>query len=380
MEKLYKSLNVQDVNLNGKGYMKVALITDQHFGGKQDSQNFLNYQKKFYENRFFPYLLNADIKYVVDLGDTFDRRKFVNFNTLNEVKKFYFDKLLEMGITLYSIVGNHSTYYRNTNSVNSSDLLYGHYPNIKTFSKAESVLVGGEDGIEIDMVPWINSENYDETMDFIKKSKNQIALGHLEVAGFAMYKGYNAEEGISPELFKGYEVVCSGHYHHKSSKGNVHYLGAPYEITWNDYDDPRGFHVLDTKTRQLEFIKNKFRLFEKFYYDDTTKPIDWERFDPQYYAGKIVKLIVEKKENVFDFDKLIDTLYANDVSDLTILEDLSEYSARYTEDGDADVEVGNTADFLDEYVDGLPDNLKEEKSKIKKLLKVIYNEALNMDE
>ena len=152
--------------------MKVALITDQHFGGKQDSQNFLNHIERFYREQFFPYLSENDIDTVIDLGDTFDRRKFVNFNTLEKVRQFYFDVLHERGINLYSIVGNHSTYYRNTNSVNSSDLLYGHYDNVVTFSSPTRLLLQVPD-MEIDMLPWINSENYDETMKFIKNSWNE---------------------------------------------------------------------------------------------------------------------------------------------------------------------------------------------------------------
>ena len=356
--------------------MKVALITDQHFGGKQDSQYFSEYIEKFYTNQFFPYLLEHDIINVVDLGDTFDRRKYVNFHTLNEVKRFYFDVLAQHHIKLHSIVGNHSTYYRNTNNVNSSELLYSHYNNIEVYPEASTICI---DGTVIDLIPWINSENYEKTMYFIKHSKAQVALGHLEVAGFAMYKGYNAEDGISKDIFKGYEIVCSGHYHHKSSKDNIHYLGAPYEITWNDYDDPRGFHVFDTETRELKFIRNKFHLFEKIYYDDTK--VDYAKVDTDYYKNKIVKLIVEKKNNTDKYENFVDSLYHSNLADLTILEDLSEYSARYSEDEDEDVEIGNTSDFLEEYVDHMSDSGKEEeKVKLKKLLKIIYDEALNMDE
>ena len=248
METLFKSLNVQDVNLNGKGHMKVALITDQHFGGKQDSQNFLTHIERFYREQFFPYLFENDIHTVIDLGDTFDRRKYVNFNTLDKVRQFYFDVFYERGTKLHSIVGNHSTYYRNTNSVNSSNLLYGYYDNIEVYPEASTICI---DGTLIDLIPWINSENYEKTMYFIKHSKAQVALGHLEVEGFAMYKNYVAGDGLQPNIFKGYEFVASGHYHHKSSKGNIHYLGAPYEITWNDYDDHRGFHIFDTETREI---------------------------------------------------------------------------------------------------------------------------------
>ena len=358
---------------------KIALITDQHFGGKQDGQHFMNYIEKFYTNQFFPYLAENNITTVIDLGDTFDRRKYVNFNTLQQVKKFYFDVLLDRNITLCSIVGNHSTYYRNTNSVNSSDLLYGHYENIQTYSSPKTIKY--IKGVDIDLIPWINSENYDETMEFIKNSKSQILFGHLEIDGFAMYKGYVANSGLSRKIFNRYDVVCSGHYHHKSSKDNIHYLGAPYEITWNDYDDPRGFHMFDTETRELEFIRNNYRLFEKIYYDDSGN-IDYKKLDTNYYKDKIVKLIVEEKNNLSNFEDFVERLYKSELTDLTILEDLSEYSMRYADDEEEDLEVGNTSTFLDEYVDSMPDdNVKdEERKKVKRLLQVIYDEALNIDD
>ena len=358
--------------------MKVALITDQHFGGKQDSQYFSEYIEKFYTNQFFPYLLEHDIINVIDLGDTFDRRKYVNFHTLNEVKRFYFDVLAQHNIKLHSIVGNHSTYYRNTNNVNSSELLYSHYNNIEVYPEASTICI---DGTVIDLIPWINSENYEKTMYFIKHSKAQVALGHLEVAGFAMYKGYNAEDGIAKSLFKGYEMVCSGHYHHKSSEDNIHYLGAPYEITWNDYDDPRGFHIFDTETREIEYIQNRYRLFEKIYYNDNGS-VDYKNLDTSYYKDKIVKLIVEEKTNLSAFEDFIEKLYKSELNDLTILEDLSEYSMRYGDDEEEDLEIGNTSTFLDEYVDSIPDKNVDgvERKKVKKLLQVIYDEALNMDE
>ena len=361
---------------------KIALITDQHFGGKQDGQHFMNYIEKFYTNQFFPYLTENNITTVIDLGDTFDRRKYVNFHTLHQVKKFYFDVLVDRGIKLYSIVGNHSTYYRNTNNVNSSDLLYGHYSNVNIYPKPFTIhLPRIHTYMQIDIIPWINSENYDETMEFIKNSKSQILFGHLEIDGFAMYKGYVADSGLSKKIFNRYEVVCSGHYHHKSSKDNIHYLGAPYEITWNDYDDPRGFHVFDTETRELEFIRNKYRLFEKIYYDDSGN-VDYKKLDTNHYKDKIVKLIVEEKNNLSNFEDFVERLYKSELTDLTILEDLSEYSIRYSDDEEEDLEVGNTSTFLDEYVDSMPDdNVKdEERKKVKRLLQVIYDEALNIDD
>ena len=360
--------------------MKIALITDQHFGGKSDSKSFNDYIEKFYTNQFFPYLKEHKIHTVIDLGDTFDRRKYVNFAILDRVREYYFDVMREIHITLHSIVGNHSTYYRNTNGVNSSKLLYGHYENIEVYSEVATISI---DGTLIDLIPWINSENFDKTLNFIKNSKAQVAFGHLEVEGFAMYKNYVAGSGLQPSIFNRYEFVASGHYHHKSSKGNIHYLGAPYEITWNDYDDPKGFHVFDTETREAEFIKNEYRLFEKIYYDDENWENNFRSLDTSYYTDKIVKLIVENKTMIPEFETFLDRMYKSNPIDLIILEDLSEYTARYSNlEESEDVEVGNTSTFLQEYVDSMPiDHEKRiERNKVKRLLQILHEEALNSDE
>ena len=187
---------------------------------------------------------------------------------------------------------------------------------------------------------------------------------------------------MKPIIFNRYEFVASGHYHHKSSKGNIHYLGAPYEITWNDYDDPKGFHIFDTETREAEFIENRYRLFEKIYYDDENYVTDFERLDTSYYTNKIVKLIVENKTKIAEFETFLDRMYKSNPIDLIILEDLSEYTARYADDEKEDVEVGNTSTFLQEYVDSMPiDNDKRvARQKVKRLLQILYDEALSLDE
>ena len=60
--------------------MKVAIITDQHFGARKNSKLFHDYFLKFYENIFFPYLEKNGITTVIDMGDTFDSRKGIDFS------------------------------------------------------------------------------------------------------------------------------------------------------------------------------------------------------------------------------------------------------------------------------------------------------------
>ena len=110
--------------------MKIAIITDQHFGARKGSKEFHAYFKKFYDNVFFPYLEEHKIDTVIDMGDTFDNRRSIDLWSIDWAKETYFDRLQEMGITLHSIVGNHTAYYKDTNEVNapSSTTITSSYP------------------------------------------------------------------------------------------------------------------------------------------------------------------------------------------------------------------------------------------------------------
>ena len=93
--------------------MKIAIITDQHFGARKNSKLFHDYFLKFYNDVFFPVLYSEGITTIVDMGDTFDSRKGIDFSALSWAKDNYYDKLKEMGITVHTIVGNHTAYYKN---------------------------------------------------------------------------------------------------------------------------------------------------------------------------------------------------------------------------------------------------------------------------
>ena len=222
--------------------MKIALVTDTHFGARSDSQQFDNYFKKFYDEVFFPELDKREIKQIIHLGDCFDRRKYINFNSLSNCKKYFFEQVESRGMDMDMIIGNHDTFYKNTNDVNSPDLLLGEYPGIRTYDKAQVVVY---DGLKILLVPWICADNYEHTSKLVESKIATVCFGHLELAGFIMYKGQDTHlghEGLDPAMFKDFKLVCSGHFHHKHGRGNVQYLGNPYQLFWNDFEDDRGFH------------------------------------------------------------------------------------------------------------------------------------------
>lgn len=349
--------------------MNVAIITDQHFGARNDSLTFIDYFEKFYDNTFFPTLDAEGIDTLFILGDTFDRRKYVNFYSLERAKKMFFDKLQERGIRVHMIVGNHDTYYKNTNDVNSPELLLTDYSNLNIISKPEDVVV---DGVKICMMPWICPDNYQESVDHIKNTQAEICMGHFEIAGFAMYRGMESHDGLSKEIFDKFDLVYSGHYHHKSDDGHIFYLGNPYELTWQDYNDPRGFHLFSLSTRELRFIQNPNRMFSRVEYNDKdTDPVDLDSLD---LTGQYVKLIVVNKTDYYKFDKFVQKLYNKGCTDIKIIEDFSDY-----EDGEIGEEINleDTLSVLSHYIDSIETDV--DKEKIKTYMRGLYTEAVNIE-
>jgi DNA repair exonuclease SbcCD nuclease subunit len=346
--------------------MKVALITDTHFGARSDSIPFDNFFAKFYTEVFFPHLEQAGIKTIIHLGDVFDRRKFINYNTLKKCREYFFDKARDLGIDVHMIAGNHDTFFKNTNEVNSLDLLLREYGNVITYSDAEEIKL---DGKNLLLVPWICSGNYAETMEVVDKSNAQAVFGHFEFSGFEMYRGHKNDHGMGTERFDRFPLVCSGHFHHRSRTGNILYLGNTYEFTWSDYNDPRGYHLYDTETNEVEFFENPFQIFHKIYYDDTTS--DPNSMDLGPIVGSCVRLVVVKKTDFYKFDRFVDKLYDCDLIELKIIEDFSEFEADVIEEDKMDVE--DTMTVLSDFVDTVSTDL--DKDKIKNMLRTLYIEA-----
>ena len=351
--------------------MKVALITDTHFGARNDNQNFNEYFFQFYENQFFPYLKEHNITDVVHLGDVMDRRKYVSYRIAKDFRERFIDKF--EGINLHMLVGNHDTFYKNTNEVNSlQELVDGRHKNITVYEKSTEVEF---DGCKILFVPWINTENMSHTMKMLQTSDAQICMGHLELNGFEMQRGLFMDHGWDKQEFKRFDMVMSGHYHHKSDDGQIFYLGTPYEIYWNDWNDPKGFHVFDTEKRELERIVNPYTIYSKIYYDDTVSIFD-DNHDMSAYKNKYVKLVVVNKKDLYQFDKFVDRLLQADCHEVKIIEDFSELDASNVSD-DIVENTEDTMTLLERYIDDLPIDLS--KDRLKNTTRELYIEAQDLE-
>ena len=352
--------------------MKICLLGDTHFGARNDSPIFHDLFEKFYNDVLFPYLEQHNILHVVQLGDVFDRRKYINFQTLNHCRRYFFEPVNQK-YTTWMCVGNHDTYYKNTNRVNSLDLLLDSFHNVLAVQQPTLIEF---DGADILMVPWISEQNYEEVMQAIEKTKAQILVGHFEIDGFEMYRGSVHQGGLDRNVFSKFDMVLSGHFHHKSSYGNIHYLGTPYEMTWSDFDDPKGFHILDTETRELTFVENPHRLFYKLHYDDTDKQIsEVVNIDFNQYSKKVVKLIVRNKTNPYCFDMFVDKLEKAGVYSVQVVDD--HFHMDVTDDQEIISEAEDTRTILSKYVRQLDQSV--DKTKLETLMLSLYQEALNVE-
>ena len=352
--------------------MKVILITDQHIGARNDNLSFVKYFKKFYDEVFFPYIDKHDITTIINLGDMFDRRKYVNFNTLHFTKETWLEPLRKRNINVHCLIGNHDTYFKNTNDINSCNLLFDEYENIHVYPEPEVIDFGG---VSVLFMPWMNSENYSECVKYLQQAKADICFGHLELSGFEQHKGHWAQQGYDKDLFKRFELVFSGHYHRKSDDGQIYYLGSPYEMTWSDYECPKGFHVFDLDTRELTRIQNPHRIHKKIYFDD--KKNNYDEHDITQYKECYVKVIVVNKTDFYKFDKFADKLMNDSGAyEVKIIEDFSEINAENVSDEIME-NTEDTMHLVEKYIDDIDTDL--DKNRLKDIMKSLYVEASDLD-
>lgn len=352
--------------------MKVAIITDTHLGARNDSLVFSDYFYRFFDNVFFPHLEQNGITRLLHLGDLVDRRKYVNFHTLNRMRVKFIERLEDMGVQTDLIVGNHDTFYKNTNSLNGVTELFGkNVKNLRIHTDPIEIDLGG---LSVALVPWITRENADATQKFLESSRAVMCMGHFELTGFQVLRGVKSEKGLDPAVLQRFETVLSGHFHHKHDDGHIFYLGAPYQITFSDLGDSKGFHILDTETRELEFIENPYRMFHKVAYNDSeydydTNPVDYTRYKDGY-----VKLVVLRKTKPYTFDKFLDGFYAAGAASVQIIEDINDLEINKDEVLDMSQD---TLSLIHGEIDSLP-NIPHP-ARLKDLMHRLYVEALEQE-
>ena len=327
--------------------------------------------EKFFTDIFFPQCVAQNVKTVLHFGDTFDKRKNINIQTLERSKRFYFDPLRDRGMRQETVIGNHDTFFKTTNNLNSVDeIIVPEYGNVRTYKRPVEVVI---DGAKFLILPWIplDPQAMSETLKAIENSKAEYCVGHLEINGFHRSRMDTCKDGLKRSLFDKFKLTLSGHFHHRDLDGDIGYLGSPYGMTWEDYGAPRGFHFLDVETGELEFIENPYTAFNKITVDETN--VEQIKEQLNNLQGSYIKLNIQKKS--LEVETLLESLQGMDLADLSITDETVQKTVTLS---DVSTDVEDTPSILSKTIDEIED-LQVNKTKLKELVMSIYNEALTVD-
>ena len=352
--------------------MKIALINDNHICVRNDSPFFLDHILTFLENKFIPYLLENKIDTIIHLGDFFDRRKYVNFNTLSSVRKRFVEVLEQHNIQMHITLGNHDTYYRNTNDVNSIKEIFANNKNINLIDEPCDLQF---DNLCLSVIPWITQENQEKSFQYIKNSSCRVLCGHFEIIGFQVISGIKHTHGISASDLNKFEMVLSGHFHLKQNEKNIYYLGSQYQMNFGDVNWKKGFHVLDTSTMELEFIENEDSIFHTFSYDDSSPEnvkLIANFVSKKSIKSSFVRIFVRQKTKQNIFDKFIDALYDRGVQDISIIDETNYTPSENTEFTEGE----DTMSIINKEIDNIERDV--DKVKLKMIIKDLYMESLTI--
>lgn len=228
-------------------YKKVAMLTDIHFGRKNNSevhnQDCIDYLEWFCKN------VNKDkeIDAIFFLGDWHEHRSAINGMTLH-YSEMGANMLNALGKPVYFVVGNHDLYFRNTRDIFTTVI----FDKLENFTLVNEPIVLKDNSCVI--APFLFEEEYDR---FFKKYKEyDVIAGHFEFRGFVLTgETFVKEDGPDPSKYSTQKKIFSGHYHKRQSKKNVHYIGNTFPADFSDANDlERGMAVYDFRTDDVKYI------------------------------------------------------------------------------------------------------------------------------
>ena len=348
---------------------KICFLGDIHIGARNASNVVCEHQLKFFENELFPYLKANKISTIVQLGDLFDNRKNSNHYILSEWKIRFFDYLEKNKINLITLIGNHDIFHRNNLKINATSLILGKYKNITIIEEPSEIMIGDT---QFAVIPWVCDENREEVSKVLLTSISNYCLCHAEFKGFAMQKGIEGHGTEETHLYDKFDLVLSGHYHTRSHVNNILYTGIPFELTWADYDDQKGFHVFDEESHNFDFVKTRTQLFTKIEYvgNDTNLP------SSDIITDCYVKLIVIDKGDSSKLESFISKLNNMNPIELKVIESDVNFSS--DDNVETNIELKSTINLIQDFVNNNETTL--DKNRLNMMLGELYVESQEMIE
>lgn len=287
---------------------KIGLFTDIHFGINKDNQLRLNETKRCV-NWMIKTFKEQSVDYVIFCGDLFDSRFSINVQTLN----YAIDCIQKIAFNfqkIFLLIGNHDTYYKNNNDMNSINFL-------SKIAMNDNIIIVETDPYFIQiqnktlgLFPW----GFD--IESIKNIDNfqicDYGFGHFEVNGVeqsgSVSSGckyhYKDLMQLSPHIF-------SGHYHntmHYIHNNNIVYmLGSPLQLNWGEWDKEKFIYTFDCINDVFEPFQNTINSrFEKIYYSQMEKYTKEQL--TKLCDHNFIKFVIDTKyqfENVLKYTDII---------------------------------------------------------------------------
>ena len=345
--------------------MKIAILGDAHFGARNRNVLIENWQRKFYEEFFWPKLDELGVDTIFQTGDYFDNRKWINLQTMAFQKEVFVKQAQSRGCDVHVIVGNHDLPFRNSLANNSVRQILGEE---ECFTVYDTIEKKEFDGCEITFFPWICKENEEESFEVLTEG-GEVAFGHFEIDGFMMHPGSYARSNTQSVDFTNWERVLNGHFHAQSEKGNIHYVGTPYQMTWSDWSTKHGFWIFDTFDKSMTFHQNPFNYFHKIFWENGTN------YDLDTIKDGYVKIEVREKNDFESFEKFMDKVNFNQPFEFKVIETFEEWTSDNVTDM---LEMATTTELIEEYISDVA--TVHNKDFITKTMLEIYNEALELSD
>ena len=238
------------------------IITDTHFGVKQNSTTWLNSQMDFMYKQLLNHIqmsVESELYHkvrLIHMGDVFDSRSTISTLVATRVVELFTELCKWCEVII--IAGNHDFYSPNSDEVDTLNLLLKNTGATLYTKDFEMNRIPNTKNYEL-FIPWYKwgSETIDSMMNYHGKEIVNV-FAHADIVTESIPFAHLSKE----------TRVFSGHLHIPSFKKNLYNVGSCFALNFADANQERGYYVM-VDNGKPEFYPNKHSIkFWRLYNED----------------------------------------------------------------------------------------------------------------
>lgn len=246
--------------------MRDLVIGDVHFGIKNNSVTWLEYQMKLFKNQIIPAIRDKNIDRVIFLGDLFDIRYSVNQQVGIEVKRLITNMLNEFKDKQFVFIAGNHDYYSPLEEIcdyNAYALVFGN-EFVKCHQNAKFVVKDPWLDNETLFLPWYMTENPEHFDSLLYNYKFGI-----EVKSIFCHTDLSIWPGPRITALRGCPVY-SGHIHNIISdvENKLYNLGSACAFTYADADETKYLYVIENHEVVEKIANVTTPMFKRIWNED----------------------------------------------------------------------------------------------------------------